>query len=256
MTRRILLFLSILSSCQVLAQPDSIALGRVVYLRHVDLQGELEKNGPSTLLFNSAYSVFVHNAAPKSDSAYVNPEFVFPVNAMSDPEGFPIYKMHRERRILLKIPCRRASKKKNCVVSDTLGTIQWTLHDDEQRVFGQFTCLKATGSFRGRDYEAWYAPDIPVPSGPFKLGGLPGLILEAQTTDDRVRFLFHSLELSDHIAEPIRLPNGLDLKQSHGDYIAAEDAASQLYLRSLKAETGIDGTITRMETIERYFKDQ
>lgn len=241
---------------QLNAQPDSIALGRIIYLRQVDLQGELEKNGPSTLLFNSTYSVFIHNAAPRSDSTYNNPEFVFPVNAMSDPEGFPIYKMHRERRILLKIPCRQASKKKNCVVSDTLSTIQWTLLPDEQRVLGKFICHKATGSFRGRDYEVWYAPDIPVPSGPFKLGGLPGLILEARSTDGKVRFLFHSLELSDHIPEPIRPPNGFDLKQRHGDFIAAEDAESALYLKKLKAETGVEATITRMETIERRYNDQ
>jgi len=240
---------------QLNAQPDSIALGRVVYLRQVELQGELEKNGPSTLLFNSTYSVFIHNAAPKSDSSYTRPEFIFPVNVMSDPEGFPIYKMHRERRILLKIPCSQAPKKK-CVVSDTLGTIQWTLLPGEQRVFGQFICHKATGSFRGRDYEVWYAPDIPVPSGPFKLGGLPGLILEARTTDDKVQFLFHSLEISGHIPEPIRLPNGLDLKQRHGDFIAKEDAESALYLKKLKAEKGLDGFITRMETIERHYKDQ
>jgi GLPGLI family protein len=33
--------------------------------------------------------------------------------------------------------------------------------------------------FKGRGYTAWYAPSITNMEGPWKLGGLPGMILEA-----------------------------------------------------------------------------
>lgn len=47
---------------------------------------------------------------------------------------------------------------------------------------------KATCRFRGRDYEAWYTPEIPRSEGPWKLQGLPGLILKA--SDNRQHYTF------------------------------------------------------------------
>ena len=43
-------------------------------------------------------------------------------------------------------------------------------------------CHLATCEFRGRKWQAWYS-DIPYSLGPWKLNGLPGLILEARSLD-------------------------------------------------------------------------
>lgn len=64
---------------------------------------------------------------------------------------------------------------------------QWTLLPDTM-TFLSYTCNKAVCHFRGRDYEAWYTPEIPRSEGPWKLQGLPGLILKA--TDSRGHFTF------------------------------------------------------------------
>jgi GLPGLI family protein len=53
----------------------------------------------------------------------------------------------------------------------------WKLHGDTATVNG-YLCRKATCTFRGRNYEAWYAPEIPVSEGPWKFYGLPGLIFK------------------------------------------------------------------------------
>ena len=53
----------------------------------------------------------------------------------------------------------------------------WTLTDEHKDVLG-YSCQKATARFRGRDYTAWVATDIPISNGPWLLGGAPGLILE------------------------------------------------------------------------------
>ena len=61
---------------------------------------------------------------------------------------------------------------------DSLHTQTWTMGDSTREVLG-YICQQATADFRGRRWTAWFAMDIPVSDGPWKLGGLPGLILEA-----------------------------------------------------------------------------
>lgn len=52
----------------------------------------------------------------------------------------------------------------------------WELTDGERTILG-YACRRAACTFRGRNYEAWYTPEIAVSCGPWKFGGLPGLIL-------------------------------------------------------------------------------
>ena len=62
--------------------------------------------------------------------------------------------------------------------ADTLFPMEWTFMED-QKMIGGIPCRKAVTWFKGRGYTAWYAPSITKMDGPWKLGGLPGLILEA-----------------------------------------------------------------------------
>ena len=59
---------------------------------------------------------------------------------------------------------------------------KWTLEADTASFLGH-SCQKATCRWRGRDYVAWFAPDIPIRRGPWKFGGLPGLILKIHDAD-------------------------------------------------------------------------
>ena len=71
----------------------------------------------------------------------------------------------------------RISLQDYCYV-DSLHTQIWTMGDSTREVLG-YTCQQATADFRGRRWTAWFTTDIPISDGPWKLGGLPGLILEA-----------------------------------------------------------------------------
>lgn len=57
----------------------------------------------------------------------------------------------------------------------------WNLLADTMQVCG-YTCHKATCTFRGRQWTAWYS-DIPVVNGPWKFDGLPGLILRVEDSE-------------------------------------------------------------------------
>ena len=59
--------------------------------------------------------------------------------------------------------------------------MQWTLESEKQTICG-YQCQRATCHWRGRDYEAWFTSAIPLKSGPWKFGGLPGLIMKIYDT--------------------------------------------------------------------------
>jgi len=81
----------------------------------------------------------------------------------------------------------------NYLYEEPFEEINWDL-TSETKSFDQITCQKATATFKGRQWTAWFAPDIPFETGPWKLHGLPGLILEAYDADKEVQFLFAGLE--------------------------------------------------------------
>lgn len=65
--------------------------------------------------------------------------------------------------------------------------LNWNISGEHRQVCG-YDCIKATGLFRGRQWTVWFTPEIPLPYGPWKLGGLPGLILRAE--DYRKHFVW------------------------------------------------------------------
>jgi len=63
---------------------------------------------------------------------------------------------------------------------------------DETKVINTINCKKAEVTFKGRNWIAWYSPEIPFPYGPMKFSGLPGLIIKI--TDDKGDFDFEILK--------------------------------------------------------------
>lgn len=55
----------------------------------------------------------------------------------------------------------------------------WQPVADNSAVILGYQCSMAVTNYKGRTWYAWYAEDIPLDAGPWKLGGLPGLILRA-----------------------------------------------------------------------------
>lgn len=73
-----------------------------------------------------------------------------------------------------------------------LPKLSWVIHDEEQLILG-YSCRKATTDYGGRTWEVWFTKDIPFSFGPWKLQGLPGLILAACDKDGG--FVFECTEV-------------------------------------------------------------
>jgi len=69
----------------------------------------------------------------------------------------------------------------------------WTIDKDTIRI-GGYLCKKATTTFRGRHYTAWYTEQIPISDGPWKFWGLPGLILKVRDDKNEYEFTCAAIE--------------------------------------------------------------
>lgn len=80
--------------------------------------------------------------------------------------------------------------------------LDWELTDSVTRVLG-YECRGAVCEFRGRRWTVFYAEDIPLPDGPWKLHGLPGLIMRA--SDDKGHYTFECIGIKSRADRPITI---------------------------------------------------
>lgn len=64
------------------------------------------------------------------------------------------------------------------------GKINWKISDEKGvSTFEKYKIQKATATAWGRNWTAWFTPDIPIQDGPYKFYGLPGLIVKIEDQD-------------------------------------------------------------------------
>ena len=67
--------------------------------------------------------------------------------------------------------------------------VNWTLTSDTMTIC-EMLCYRAMGKLYGKQWTVWYTEDVPSSAGPWKLRGLPGLIVRAEDSEG-----FHCFEL-------------------------------------------------------------
>ncbi|MBV8326955.1 GLPGLI family protein [Chryseobacterium sp.] len=94
--------------------------------------------------------------------------------------------------------------------------INWII-SSETRKIGEYKVQKAETDFGGRKWTAWFTTDLPYQDGPYKFGGLPGLIVKVE--DDKGDYSFDLMK-NYKIAE---LPNmnqfGNTIKVKRTDFV-------------------------------------
>lgn len=83
------------------------------------------------------------------------------------------------------------------VYHEPFSEMQWEIVDDSTKTVLGYECLMARSSYHGRDWTAWFAPEIPVHDGPWKFAGLPGLILMATESEGMHSFTANGIEATE-----------------------------------------------------------
>ena len=76
----------------------------------------------------------------------------------------------------------------------------WQIQSETKEVLG-YSCQLASCDFRGRRWYAWFSTDIPINEGPWKLFGLPGLVLEAW--DSKKHYAYKAVGLYTKNLQPV-----------------------------------------------------
>lgn len=75
---------------------------------------------------------------------------------------------------------------------ESLERPQWNICDSICNILN-YDCIMATTKFRGRHWTVFFTPEIPIQEGPWKLCGLPGIILKAH--DSKGQYEYEAIEL-------------------------------------------------------------
>lgn len=85
---------------------------------------------------------------------------------------------------------------------EELPSFGWELTDSTATILG-YECQGARCRFRGREWTVFYCEDIPVADGPWKLCGLPGLIMKA--SDEDSHYLFECIGIKSQADRPVTI---------------------------------------------------
>lgn len=119
-----------------------------------------------------------------------------------------------------------------CVVKDPVPQLAWT-YEPKSKKIGGYNCKFARVTFRGRTYEAWYTDELPITHGLWKFNGLPGALVEIQSTDRVILFRLVSVERG--LKTPIAAPTG-GQRLTMQEFVKYKASSTEDFVNALKAK--------------------
>lgn len=128
------------------------------------------------------------------------------------------------------------------VVEEPIENIDWTLSEDSLKNVLGYDCIMATADYHGRKWTAWFTPEIPLQAGPWKLAGLPGLILEADADNGVYSFVATGIQNTTRQISPVYLADRYE-KVSRKDLLKAQRSFFDNPLGQINAKFGDKGVV-------------
>lgn len=171
-----------------------------------------ETNRPMILTTSTSRSKFYNHDTNRIDSAYNSPEkkaaFDAYVNSTvwskDDPYPARWEKMYveKDRNKNVMTVYDTVAGEDRFYYNEPLAGICWEMKDSTETILG-YECQIAECDYHGRHWTVWFTPELPIPDGPWKLNGLPGLILRAQEDSGQYEFTAVGIENYGKEIEPV-----------------------------------------------------
>lgn len=168
-------------------QNDSCYHYKVVYDMNLNFDGLTSYE--ASFFFNKSQSLFEYKETFQGDNIAVetkdeegNIKIIYHDNSLG-------YMRCNKNKNIIRESKGISDNKEPYVIEESIPVIAWNISEETKKI-NRHDCIKATCSFRGRNYTVWFAPDIQTGFGPIKLNGLPGLILEV--SDDTIEVVLYA----------------------------------------------------------------
>lgn len=129
-------------------------------------------------------------------------------------------------RSIINYSIEKDKKDQKIIFKDRIGRDVYTYEEDrplnwkimpETTKIGEYKVQKAETDFGGRKWTAWFTTDLPYQDGPYKFGGLPGLIVKVE--DDKGEYSFDLMKNYKIADFPTLNQFGNTIKVKRADYI-------------------------------------
>ncbi|WP_299181731.1 GLPGLI family protein [uncultured Chryseobacterium sp.] len=137
-------------------------------------------------------------------------------------------------------------------IKDILPEIQWNTDYNETKIINNYLCKKATCSFRGSSLVAYYTTELPYPFGPFKFGGLPGLILEISEENTNINKWFVTHIETDFSSKiEIQRPQNIENIISYQEFLALYGSANRKDVKKLTNDLPKGTIVSEFRTVRK-----
>jgi len=141
---------------------------------------------------------------------------------------------------------------------EELAKVDWQIKEDTMTISG-YKCQKAITRVSGRNYEVWFAPEIPISDGPFKFFGLPGLVIQAEDTKGFFQFKLKAIKEVENIKTLIKnlvTPKNHLIVTTKNKYLKARKNFQNSSINDMLSSYGITVEMDKQDERAMKKKDQ
>ena len=205
------LFFLIIKSKNIFAQPDVSNIVVEYNVKHIiDTTNNFSISYPLLLIANgnNSYSIsrnkFVSDSLEKANPVTISNiggGFIIKSNNLGSKRlsSFESVILYNDFVKKIQIEKIEIGSQKYLMI-DSSDNPLWEIKSAYKNING-YNCQLAKTKYKGRIWDVWFSNEIAIPNGPWKLKGLPGLILEATDSLNQVSFTLNGIAYQKRIVQ-------------------------------------------------------